>query len=325
MAFLITVGLEKTIHSFIEEIMTTEKIHKVESIEDFENFIEDPPDIEICSIVVGTGLADITANEISQSFRMIAPNTEQILITTDREQLDTVQLLKDGFNICSLFPIDRDAMQETLEDLRAKDSGEKIYRSVLFTDIEAGAPVDFDIHLFLPANKKYIRYVKKGNSLDSKQFKKITTESNHKAYIASNELKRFYEQTSKRLMELNQEGVSGTEKRESLKTSVRLIFSEIFSSSENLSNLSGRKKTMESAGKIVQNFIDYSSDRHLLDVIKDQVGSQKSSYSHQTNVSIYSCLFSLALGVSDPGAMAIAGLIHDLGKEMLPGEIRNKK
>ncbi|HEX4924272.1 MAG TPA: hypothetical protein VFV50_09300 [Bdellovibrionales bacterium] len=52
-------------------------------------------------------------------------------------------------------------------------------------------PITFDIYVYLPVNKKYIRYVKKGQRIDPKQVERLLGYNNEHFHIAREDLKNF--------------------------------------------------------------------------------------------------------------------------------------
>lgn len=325
MVSVVLVGVEPSVKEYILNILGSDLILDISNKIDFEKFLDCPPESEISCVIAGADLEEVTPNEIGQGFQMLSTNIQQIFVTSKQSCFDTVQLVKDGFHFCSLYPMDQEMLNEFLLEVKSRQSGEKLYKSVFFADLDAQQKLDFDVYLFMPNNKKYIKYVGKDNSLSKDQFERLTKSSSKKAHISSSELSKFYEFTAKRLMALNQDPMSSeTEKRDRLQKSVRVIFSELFSSSEDLASLSGRKTILSNAKNIIQKFIESSGQQHIQKALMAQVGSDKQSYSHPTNVSIFSSLFSLALGVADPGNMAVAGLMHDIGKDFLSITIRSK-
>ncbi|MCB9073581.1 MAG: HD domain-containing protein [Bdellovibrionaceae bacterium] len=325
MAKVVVVGVETNISDWIEKYIPKEQLMLVSTEEAFNGAIDGQLNEEISAVICGTEFSEISANEIAQSLRMLNGSLEIYFVSSKQEKFDTTQLGKDGIKTCFLFPLDEDRMAEELVRIRSKTTGERLFQTVCFADLAPGETLDFDIFLYMPANKKYLKLVKKENSLSSSQYQRMTVNNRQKAHVLLSDVSKFYDFTAKHLLSVNSDSkISETEKREQLKKSVRVLLTDLFSASEDLATLSGRRSTMANAKQIVRKFIEKSGQVDIKNAINAQVGEQNNGDAHLTNLSVYASLFSLALGIGEPGNMAIAGLVHDLGKDLLPTQIKHK-
>lgn len=326
---LLLVGVEDDLRTFISTSFPNAKTIEISTTEMFGKIMEDPELQQNYSFIAcGPKLPEVSINEIAQALRMQFQQLPIFYCSTSREGYNYQTLREQGFSEAFLFPLDRDVARKKMEDA-LNDPGDgktQPLRPVSLVDIQPQDSLPFNVHLFLPANNKYIKYIESGASIGPEQHKRLAGSGMKSVFVTRNDLKKFYSYTADRLKSLSQEsdGLSETERKERLQTSVRSVFTRIFNSSASDANFQEGKQVVQDAAQIVSSFLQKSSGSEWAKRITERMGEAGNHYSHATNVSTYGALFSIGLGLGNHQEIAIAGLLHDLGEAELPGSILEK-
>ena len=281
-----------------------------------ENF--DPPPI---LILCGRPPEGLSLNEVAQALRMQHQSIAILYLTTVREGHDRKIFQKNGFTDAFLLPVERDFLTNFLRETFSHATQGKIksYRSVKLIDIAPGVALDFDTYLYMPANKKHIRYSAAGDPLDIERVEKLAKHQMSSIHITSDQIKSFYQYTAKQLKNLGTNGaISETERRERMQGAIRDLMSGMFSESTQDSTIEKGRSIMGDCQEIVKSYITTGGasgekKNTWYEKLMNAQNAGASTHSHAANVATFSALFSLGLGIGDPESMAIAGLLHDIG------------
>jgi HD-GYP domain-containing protein (c-di-GMP phosphodiesterase class II) len=316
---VLTVGLPGEIENLIKDLLKNASVLSIPL--DMDAIIAEV-NPKPCFVISGPPKADLPANEIAQSLRMQFQEIPLFLCCTQKEGFERKNFIKNGFTDAFLLPMDLANLRASISDQLAEASkGEiRIFRPVKIIDLEPGATLDFETHIFLPANKRYIKLSASGDSLETDRIDRIKKSKFSTIQVPAEQMKHFYSYSAKRLRDLGSAAISVTEKREKLSGAVRDLISGLFS--EQTSSFETGQSMMKDCGEIVKTYIIEGAESEWYSRIQSVLGERGDSYSHSANVSTLAALFSMGLGIGKPEDLALAGLLHDIGIAELPPEIQ---
>lgn len=320
-----TFGLDDVVRQTVDGMVTQGNvIHGPVDIEKMMEPLDPVPSIILC----GQPPEGVTLVEIAQTLRMQYQTQPIYYVCRSKVGYDRKVFIKNGFTEAYLLPLDNDLLKKNINDLLSQISSGKIksFRPVKILDLEAGVQLNFDTTIFLPANKKYIKYSSSGDPLDQKQIEKLKTHQMNSLYVESQDMQKFYDYTSSRLKAIGQSTtLSATEKKEKLESSVRHLMSNLFIDNSQEATFEQGQNMVKDCQEIVKTFIMSSSNSDWYEQLMARVGDIGNNYSHHANVSTYAALFAIGIGMPNPEELAIAGLLHDVGLSELPPEVIGKK
>ena len=175
---LLLVGVEARVRARVLELCqricgTPCPDRLIETADEFMRFL-DAPDKAYDVVVAGAQLKELPPVEIAQSIRAIFQNTPLLYCSETKEEgFQRPVYIKNGFTDAYLLPFDQDLLRQKLEDAIAEVTQLKRYRSVQIVDLEPGSRLDFDTYIFLPQNRKYIRYAASGDTIDRERVSRL--------------------------------------------------------------------------------------------------------------------------------------------------------
>lgn len=257
--------------------------------------------------------------EAVQVLRMNYPE-HAIYYVSDLKEIDRKLLIKNGFTDVLLFPIDK---AEFVAKMKTIASGAKVsYRPVKLVDIQDGDELTFDTYLYMPVNKKHVRFSKTGKSISGDQLKKLKDKSVSSIQISLDQVQSFYSYSAAQLKKINSDSkMSETEKAEKVQAAVKNLVGDMFTTQ---GSLSSGKELMNDCQQIIKSYITSDNKNNWYAKLVDAKSEGSTIYSHAINVSTFASLFAMAAGVGNPENVALAGLLHDLGLANLPPELLEK-
>ena len=325
---ILTVGVSEHIQSRLSDVIQDLEIEKIDTSEAFESFIEATEPSHTLLILCGHELKGLSIDELAQSLGIQNAHAPIFYLTTQREGFQREGYIKNGFTDAFLFPTDFPYFKSKTQEILSKFVKTEIYRPVRVLDLHPGKKINFDIALYMPMNKKYIKICLAGDEIDEAQFAKLSKHQVNALYVPSNQLEAFYTYSAECLIELGKADnstLTETEKKEKIQHAVRDLFANVFNTTAKTATIEAGKEILLNTKKIVEEFIMAQNPEQWYQDLKKTMGDSGDSYSHSSNVSTYAALFSMALGKGQPEELAMAGLFHDLGINDLPLEIQEKK
>lgn len=284
------------------------------------------PQIVLC----GSQTADVSPMEAAQVLRMQNPDVQVYFVTSSRAGFDRKVLKKNGFNDAFLLPSDIKILAVDMKDRISEFSqGEiKSYRSVRLIDVKPESKLDFDVHVFLPANNKYVKVVGSGRKLDEKRAEKLSKHAVGSVYVESSQMQSFYKFAAEQLKNINTGGnMSETERQQKRQQAVRDLLGRLFNDplgSED--SLASGRQMVQDCQEIIKSYVLSGNleKNSWYEKLMTMTGNESNAYSHAANVSTWAAFFSIGLGIGNPEELAIAGLLLDIGMADIPLEIQTK-
>lgn len=323
---ILMIALEEQAQAFLTSGPNPVEVEAVKNSEDFIQFVDSPGHGPYGFIICGPLISDLKPTELAQSLRMQFMQTPIFYVTTKREQFERQEFIKNGFTDSFLIPLDGELLKKTInESLELAYKAKKAMRQVKLIDIGANSKLEFDLSIYLPTNKKYIKYSAAGDVLEAERLDKLKESKVNNIFVPVDQMKQFYEYSAQRLKELNTPGkMSETERKERLETAVRDLITGMFVTDSSTATIEAGKMMISDCQEIVNSFINANAPGDWYGKITKTIGSTSDAYSHSSSVSTFASLFSIGLQMGKPEDIAIAGMFHDLGMADVPMEVQNK-
>lgn len=265
----------------------------------------------------------ISPSEAAQTLRCTYPETPIFFIATDKKDFEKKRLIKNGFTQAYLIPWEKADLLRSMsqEHLYTIFPELKSYRPVKIIDLVPGAVLEFSLKVFLPMNNKFLPFSEAGSPISDEKLQKLLQSNFNKLFIRNEDYEKFEAYTSTVLKKLLAPGcLSETERTEKLETCIRDLISDMFVSDVKESTFGKAQGLLDEVKNII-NIMIKDSNPDVLGKIENLVNQEKNFYLHLSNVSTYAGLFAMTLGYEKPEIVALAGLLHDIGKINLPPEI----
>lgn len=280
--------------------------------------IEPNPDVILC--FAG---GELPALEIAQCLRMNYPESPVFFIATDRKDFDKKKLIKNGFSDAYLFPWEKADFLRSLKDEAVFSVLPELrnYKPIKVVDLQPGTVLDFGMRIYLPRNNKLLPFSNEGEPVSIEKMAKLNENNTNTLFVHKDDVDKFYKHTAdtfKKLMKPNV--MSETEKQEKLEKAVRELLSDMFIEDMRENTFTKSQGLLKEVKEIIHILIaDENAD--LLKKIGQITNQEENFYLHLSNVSTYAGVFAIVLGLEKPEELALAGLLHDIGKINLPVEI----
>jgi len=323
---ILCIGLDPQAIAIVSAACSGAEVTRIDSVEDFANSFEQWNDDSFDAMFCGPMIEGMAAIELAQVLLNQAPATIKFYVTQNSTNYEPRMLIKNGFTATFLIPIDVPLIKKSIqENVIPATVRERSMRTVRLLDIEGNEPLPFETFLFLPLNKKYIRFTSANQPVEPAKVEKMQARHMSQLWVDHRDMNKFYQFSAKKLRELgDSNGVSSTEKQEKLKDCVRSLFSDIFDASVKADFDQGRE-TIKQCESIISNYITKGASSNWYKKLLGSIGEGGDSYNHASNVSTFAALFGIATGHPHPEDLAMAGLFHDLGLAQLPVELLGKK
>ena len=282
---------------------------------DLEKLLEAPLDPHPEIIICGPPPNGIPALEAAQCLRMLYSESVILYVTTVRAGFERRAFINNGFNDAFLLPLDDLTFESRLKDElgRATLGALKSYRTVKLIDITPGEELDFDTFIFLPANRKYIKYSAAGDPLDQERAVALARQINA-IHVTQDQIQKVYDFTARQIKKMGKDpSLSETEKGEKVQAAIREILSELFNDSAKDATIEKGRAIIADCQGIVKSYITEGKPGSWYEKLLQVSDGTEGAYSHAANVASFAALFSMSLGIGVPEQLAMAGLLHDIG------------
>lgn len=319
---LLLIGVDPAISDFILAVTPGLNATHLRTSEEFLEFLESPELSHFDVLVAGPGLGEITVGEVAQSLRGVLRQAPIFYVHHTRDfGFDCKSFRKNGFTDVFLYPFEKDLLRSRLEEVVAKIRVLPVFRSVRVQDIEPDQVLDFDLHVLLPLNGRYVRYSAAGQSVDANRVAKLKNTAVGSFFVPVHQMEKFHEYAAGRLHRQTETPgtLSETEKRERLQAAIRDLMSEIFSANQE-NGFSDGKKLLEDIQKTIHSLVLPVVPGEFRQRLLQVVGDTGGNYAHLANVAVFAALFSAVTGVGTPEDLALAGMFHDIGLAVVPVE-----
>ena len=265
-------------------------------------------------VICGEPPAGVSVEELAQTVRMQFPKNPIFFITRNRKLFHREMAVHNGFTDAFFFPFDSGYMRRVMSDTLRKLTQGAVpsYRSILVADIRENSTLVTDLAVYLPPNSKFVPFLGRGSSITTEHFRKLTDHRVECVYVNSDQMAQFYEYA-------RQGRMSFTERRHSLEDTIRPALRNIFKGG-NVPPLEDGKKCIEVCKAAFQSYVLGLSKKDIPRQIAATMGDIGDNYDHALNTATYAALFGVVLGYPDPGNLAMAGLLHDIGEVEMPSE-----
>ncbi len=293
----------------------------------FESLLENSSEKIYPLVICSSAIEGVSAPELAQSLRMQFPDSVLFYLSIEREGFQRKKFTKNGFTDAFIIPADYSYFKDKYDEILGQFANIETYRPVKVLDLHPGTKIDFDIALFMPMNKKYVKIARSGDEIDESRFKKLSDNHVTSLYVPTSQMESFHTYSANCLIELGKAGnnvMTETEKKEKMQSAVRELVTNIFNTTTKSATISEGKAILEDTKSIIDKFILGTEPDQWYEDLKKALGDSTDSYSHSSNVSTFAALFSIGLGIGKPEELAFAGLFHDLGISDLPIEIQEK-
>lgn len=318
---LVIYGAEKeSVHPAIQELATSMQFEDYD-VEKMLEPLAKTPSVILC--YSPSAKAGIAAIEIAQALRCNYPDLPMFFIALNKQDFEKKNLIKNGFTQVYLLPWEKSDLIKSMnhELIYSMIPELRDYKPVKVVDLVPGAELDFSLKIYLPVNNKFLPFSAAGAPISEEKIQKLVQNNMGTLFIRNDEIANFERYTKDILKKiLKSNTMSETERQAKLEKCVRDLVSDMFV--DNIKeNTFGKSQTLLNEVKAIIELMISDNDKGLLQKIGNLVNQEKNFYLHFSNVSTYAGLFAIALGIEKPDMVALAGLLHDIGKINLPQEI----
>ncbi len=321
---VLTMGLDARATTAFEADCPGAEFVRITTGDDFMAQYEAWADDLFSAIICGSALEGMSSLEAAQVLLNQCPNTIKFYVTSDTANYEPRNLLKNGFSQCFIVPMDANSLKRAVnEKILSNAKKLRSYRSVRLLDLDAGSELGFDTFVFLPLNKKYVRYTGADQKIDGAKLEKLQAKQMSQVFVDHKDMAKFYQYSANRMHSLGEGGASSTEKQEKLRDCVRGLFNDIFDVSLKADFDAGKEMLSQTEG-IISNYITKGATSNWYKKLLAAVGESQDTYDHSSNVATFAALFAIGIGHPNPEDLAMAGMFHDVGIAALPPEIQEK-
>jgi hypothetical protein len=249
--------------------------------------------------------------------RELFPEIPMFAYFKSRDGYQKKLLSEPGFHDLFLLPVDLLVLKSELSKLvSVASSGDISYLfPVNIADILPDDPLPFETQVFLPANQKFVRVSKAGETYSFEKLKKIKEHHFNIIHVPYDQMGLFYAYMANRFKSTISLGMGITEKRDRLSKQVRSLMTDILEDIGS-SEESGKRillKAKETIKVLVKSeeMIDWNLK------FEEWNGGLGDEYSHAVNVSTFAALISKVTATGHPEDLALAGLFHDLDLSLI--------
>ncbi len=320
---VLLIGLEQRASEAVEKLIEGVKVTRIRDGDEVTSESPKWNDSTFTTIFCGPTLKGITSTELGQMLQTQCPGIPKFFVTLDNTTFEVRNLIKSGFTDVFLLPVDNLVLRRAIAEHAVRNLKSRTYRTVRIYDLEPGAHLEFDTYLFLPLNRRYVKFSSANQKLDPIRHNKLTQHKVSTVFVDVQDMQKFYHYAAQKLRDPGQASLTETERQERLQAFVRTMFSDIFDPSLQ-GDEEGAKAMMDQCRRIISNYITEGASGDWYARLVSAIGATGDTYGHASNTSTFAALFAIGIGHPNPESLAMAGLFHDLGLTTLPEAILEK-
>ena len=238
--------------------------------------------------------------------------------------------LKDnGVDSVFFFPFEKDQLlntifQEAYIEIPTKDLELTAMAKVSISEVDSEENFPFDIYVYLPVNQRILMYRKKGAAIDPVTKKRF---DNPKLFllVRRSDYELYQNQVIEKLAGIADDSqLSSEAKSMALRKEVGHLMQDFLSTQQY--DEEGGQQAVAALRRLAKDYVEHISNKkgmhNQLLALSAQVVSNQN---HALNVSAYSVMFALMLGITDVEDLSIAALMHDVGYYKLPLSLIDKR
>lgn len=212
--------------------------------------------------------------------------------------------------------------------LSATNLNHEEYIPIQSLDIEAESRINFDLYVNLPLNNRYIRYRRKGGSLEGIRLEKFAEGNVSNFYILKKDYQEFVKYVARRIHNL----LGGDPHQENVKVSqatAKAILASTLEQSDPVIAATMLKNLNDITGVVIENSLSQLDTKKNLPIKifhkLYQLAEKGTDFQkHPINVTSLAVLITFGIGYTRQNILAdvaMAGLLHDIGLSKLPTKI----
>lgn len=261
---------------------------------------------------------NLPALEIAQTLRSVYMETPLFFISLDKKSFDKKRLIKNGFTQAFLLPWEKADLLRSMGDEQICSMLPELrdYKAIKVADIKPGVVLDFSMKVYLPRSNKLLPFSHEGDPISDEKFQKLAESKMNTLFVKKDEVEKFRQYTAKLFKDL----MSETDKQDKLEVCVRDLISDMFIEDVKENTFGASQALLNEVKEIIDILIE-DADKEVAMKVNALINQEQNFYLHLSNVSTYGGLFAMILGLPNPQDVALAGLLHDIGKINLPPEI----
>jgi HD-GYP domain-containing protein (c-di-GMP phosphodiesterase class II) len=261
---------------------------------------------------------NLPALEIAQTLRSIYMESPLYFISLDKKSFDKKRLIKNGFTQAFLLPWEKADLIRSMNDEQICSLLPELrdYKAIKVADIKPGVVLDFGMKVYLPRSNKLLPFSHEGDPISEDKFQKLAESKMNTLFVKKDEVEKFRQYTAKIFKDL----MSETDKQDKLEVCVRDLISDMFIEDVKENTFAASQVLLKEVKDIISILIE-DAHKEIAPRVNTLINQEQNFYLHLSNVSTYGGLFAMVLGLPNPQDVALAGLLHDIGKINLPPEI----
>jgi HD-GYP domain-containing protein (c-di-GMP phosphodiesterase class II) len=288
----------------------------------FASFLLNASQSGVTYVFIGSSAAEISPLLAAQELKQFL-KTKNIYYVTDYATGFSIDaMLKVGYADAFLWPKDKVRIGELFNEL-VLELEHRSYSAVRLVDIEAGTTISFQIAIYLQANKKYVVYANAGDTLEVERLERLKQHKQNSLYVPVTQIAAFHAYSAHRLKELASLSRADSAAVAKLNDSIHELAMGMLNSI--YSKVLGRGRSIDDhAQKIITQFVLLNDPFGWCARLIQQLGAEIETDSHGLVTATFAVLFGVLLGKSRPDDLFAAGLLHDIGLNLLPKALLGK-
>lgn len=279
----------------------------------FFDKLEQLADGQYAAVLIGPCVTDVPALELAQSLRMQLPNTKIFYLCSFQESLPPADLVKNGCDDVFMFPLDERNYAKSMRSALSAYTQESHLTSVPAEDLAAGTQVDFDVSVFLPMNRKFVRVLKSGDAVRERTAQ-VGTELKQ-LFVDEKDLDRFVKYSR----EVHKaDGGSRYETQLRRVQQVRQLYQELLMAAPTL-NFDEGKRLLAKIKEIVDDVLLTAKTQSLKhEIVVGLNEGEFDLFERALRAARTAAVIATSTGHVDPADAATAAILMDLGLCVLP-------